>query len=222
MSTQNALFSDGVLAITDGEVTLSNEFDQQMESERQRLADFTDEELAAEIRDHVADATVVDAVVTLCTDDPEIAAELFSLTQFLNDTEEVVRLLPTLWLFREDSVRADGAPESFIPVPADRLPPLLEIYSPALVYVWLDESERCDLAKQDLETVFEAQQQVMPFAVYGPAYKEFLKEEYHLSAGPAILFTRDGEVEARLYGAHGPATIEAELERHRGSATSHD
>ena len=216
MSTQNALFSGGVLTLTDGEVTLTEEFDQKVASERNRIADYSPAELEAEVRDRVADATVVDPVVNLCTDDPRIAAELFTLTEFVDDTAAVIRLLPPLWLFHEDAVRTDGAPESFIPVPATRLPSLLSIYSPALVYVWLDDSEKCDLAKADLEAVFETQQEVMPFAVYGPAYKEFLEEEYDLSAGPAILFTRDGAVEARLYGAHGPATIEAELDRHRG------
>lgn len=126
-----------------------------------------------------------------------------------------LQVLPTLRLFRDDDVRADGAPEQFVPVPATQLPQLLRIYSPALVYAWLDDSERCDLAKRDLEAVFEEPQGVMPFAVYGPAYRDFLEREYSVTAGPAMLFTRDGEVEARLYGAHGAATIETELERHR-------
>ena len=125
-------------------------------------------------------------------------------------------LLPPLRLFRSDDVRDDEAPTAFVPVPATHLPQLLEVYSPAIVYVWLDDSESSDLAKRDLEAVFdEPRMDVMPFAVCGPAYKEILDQEYDLSAGPAILFTRDGEVESRLYGTHGPATIEAELDRHR-------
>lgn len=216
MVSGNPLFDTGVLTTTGEEVTLSDQFEEIVESYLGTFTGYTTAKFAAEIRSRVDDSAVVEPLAALGSDDPRTVAELCALTEFLETSDEAIQLLAPLWLFRPGDVRTDGAPDPFIPVSAPELPQLLRIYSPALVYVWLDDSERCDLAKRDLEAVFEEPQNVMPFAVYGPAYKEFLEREYDLSAGPAILFTRDGEVEARLYGAHGAATIEAELARHRG------
>lgn len=215
MSSERALFDADVLAVAGEDVRLSEEFEEAVQEYLKALDDDVDG-IAADIRSHVTDGTIVEPLAALGAEDPRTVAELRALFDRLDDPEAAVRLLPPLRLFRTDDVRSDGAPASFVPVPATHLPQLLEVYSPAIVYVWLDDSESSDLAKRDLETVFdEPRTDVMPFAVYGPAYKEVLDREYNLSAGPAILFTRDGEVESRLYGAHGPATIEAELDRHR-------
>lgn len=215
MSSERALFDADVLAVTGEDVRLSEGFEEAVQEYLTALDDDVDR-IAADIRGHVTDGAIVEPLAALGAEDPRTVAELRALSDRLDDPEAAVRLLPPLRLFRSDDVRSDGAPDSFVPVPATHLPQLLEVYSPAVVYVWLDDSESSDLAKRDLETVFdEPRTDVMPFAVYGPAYKEVLDREYDLSAGPAILFTRDGEVESRLYGAHGPATIEAELERHR-------
>lgn len=215
MSSERALFDTDVLRVTGEDVTLSEEFEEKVQEYLTVFENDVDQ-IAAEIRGHVTDEAAVEPLATLGSEDPRTVAELRALSDRLDDPEAAVRLLPPLRLFRSDGVRTDGVPESFVPVPADHLPHLLEVYSPAIVYVWLDDSESSDLAKRDLETVFdEPPADVMPFAVYGPAHKEVLEREYDLSAGPAILYTRDGEVESRLYGAHGPATIEAELDRHR-------
>ncbi|RAW46044.1 hypothetical protein DQW50_06125 [Halorubrum sp. 48-1-W] len=220
MSADNPLFASGVLTTEERSVTLSEGFEEAVETYLSRFEGHTSEEFAAEIEAAVDDDVAVEPLAALGEEDPRTIAELCVLAERLGADDaktdgNPVQLLPSLRLFRDDDVRSDGAPESFVPVAATQLPQLLRIYSPALVYVWLDDSEKCDLAKRDLETVFEEPQDVMPFAVYGPAYKEFLDREYSLTAGPAVLFTRDGAVEARIYGAHGPGTIETELERHR-------
>lgn len=215
MSSERALFDAGVLTVTGEDVTLSEEFEKAVQGYLTDV-DADVDQIAAEIRGHVTDGAVVEPLAALGAEDPRTVAELRALSDRLDDPEAAVRLLPPLRLFRSDGVRTDGVPASFVPVPATHLPQLLAVYSPAIVYVWLDDSESSDLAKRDLEAVFdEPWTDVMPFAVYGPAHKDVLDREYDLSAGPAILFTRDGEVESRLYGAHGPATIEAELDRHR-------
>ena len=236
MSSDNPLFASGVLTTAEDEVTLSDEFEADVRAYLTTFEECSTETLTAEIKTAVDDDAVVEPLATLGNNDPRTIAELRALADRLGSDDgtsgtdggmsgtnggplgadgDPLQLLPSLRLFRADEVRTDGVPESFVPVPATQLPQLLRIYSPALVYVWLDDSESCDLAKRDLEEVFAEPQNVMPFAVYGPAYKEFLDREYSVTAGPAVLFTRDGTVEARLYGAHGAATIEAELERHR-------
>lgn len=217
MASEHVLFEAGVLGHDGGEVALNDEFARTVETHKTTFEGCSATELEAEIRDDEFNEAIIEPLAALGESDPQSVAELWALTEYLENAEDALQLLPSLRLFRSGDIRSDGAPESFIPVPGTHLPYLLEIYSPALVYVWLADSESCELAKRDLEEVFEEQQNVMPFAVYGPEYKQFLEQEYDLSAGPAILFTRNGTVEARLYGAHGPATIEAELRRHRGS-----
>ncbi|MFC5278387.1 hypothetical protein ACFPM1_06375 [Halorubrum rubrum] len=220
MSADNPLLASGVLTAEGGSVTLSEEFEEAVEEYLSRFDGHTEAEFADAIEERVGDEVAVEPFAALGEKDPRTVAELCALADRLGADDakangNPVQLLPSLRLFRDDDVRTDGVPRSFVPVPATQLPELLRIYSPALVYAWLDDSESCDLAKRDLEAVFEEPQEVMPFAVYGPDYREFLEREYSLTAGPAVLFTRDGEVEARLYGAHGPGTIETELERHR-------
>ena len=215
MVSTDALFADDVLHAADGEVSLSEGFAAAVERYRAEFEGRDADELAVEIRGRVDDDAVVEPLAALGAEDPRTVAELCALSEWVETDGEWLRLLPPLRLFRQDDVRTDGAPESFVPVPATHLPQLTRVYSPALVYAWLDDDESCDLAKRDLESVFETPQGVMPFAVFGPNYREFLATEYDLTAGPALLFMRDGTVEARLYGAHGPGTVETELARHR-------
>lgn len=216
MSLGNSLFDAGVLTTVDGEVTLTERFEESVESHLAAFEGRSTDELATELRGRVDNEVAVDALAALGDDEPRMIAELCALSDCLepDDDTDWLRLLPPLRLFRSDVSRPDGVPESFVPVPATLLPQLTRVYSPTLVYVWLEDSEKCDLAKRDLETVFEEPQGVMPFAVFGPAHREFLDREYDLTAGPALLFMRDGVVEARLYGAHGPGTVQTELERH--------
>jgi len=218
MSTSNALFEADVLTVVGEEATTTESFDAAAEEYLAEFEGASAEALAPAIRRRVDDERVVEPLAELGQKDPRTVAELCALAERLAEdrSDDWLRLLAPLRLFRSDDVRTDGVPESFVPVPATHLPELTRIYSPSLVYAWLDDSESCELARRDLETVFEEPQGVMPFATYGPAYREFLEREYGLTAGPAVLFVRDGEVEARLYGAHGPDTIATELERHRG------
>lgn len=211
------LFDASVLTTVGGETTTTEEFE---EAVGDYVAEFDGREaddIAPELRDRIDDEAVTERLAALGAEDPRTAAELCALSDRLEPTadDDWLQLLPPLRLFRDDGVRTEGAPEPFVPVPATHLPELTRVYSPSVVYVWLDDSESCELARRDLEEVFEEPQGVMPFAVYGPAYREFLEREYDLTAGPALLFVTDGTVEARLYGAHGPTTVETELERHR-------
>lgn len=215
MSTSNALFAANVLTVADGATKTTEEFEDAVREYGAGFEGCDADDLAPAVRRRVDDDVAVEQFAALGAEDPRTVAELCALADRIGPAadDEWLQLLPPLRLFRDD-VRTEGVPAPFVPVPATHLPHLTRVYSPSVVYAWLDDSESCELARRDLEEVFEEPRGVMPFAVYGPAYKEFLDREYDLTAGPALLFVRDGTVEARLYGAHGPATVEAELERH--------
>jgi hypothetical protein len=216
MPSNNALFDVGVLTVVDEAATTTEEFEDAVGEYVAEFEDCDADDLIPAVRSRVDDEAAVEQLAALGAEDPRTVAELCALSDRVEPVadDEWLQLLPPLRLFRDD-VRTEGAPEPFVPVPATHLPQLTRVYSPAVVYAWLDDSRSCELARRDLEGIFEEPRGVMPFAVYGPEYKEFLDREYGLTAGPALLFMRDGRVEARLYGAHGPATVEAELERHR-------
>lgn len=207
------LFDTGVLTTQRRNVTTTDGFESEIEAYAEEIAALSFEDRANRIRDRVGREGVIEPFAELGADDPRTLAELFALHDRLEPTEsdDWLSLLPVLRLFRPKEMPTDGVPESFIPVPATHLPHLTRIYSPAVVYVWLDDCPPCDTVKEDLESIFEKPRGAMPFAVYGPTDQEFLGEEYDVTAGPALLFVRDGGIDSRLYGAQPEQTVESEL-----------
>lgn len=209
------LFDTDVLTTANGTVTTTESFETDVAGYAEEIAALSFEDLTERVRDRVGRAGVVEPLAELGADDPRTLAELFALHDRVGSSEsdEWLSLLPALRLFRSEATPTDGVPESFIPVSAAHVPQFTRIYSPAVVYVWLDDCPPCDTVKEDLESIFEESRGVMPFAVYGPDDKEFLREEYEVTAGPALLFMRDGEVDCRLYGAQPKGTVESELSK---------
>lgn len=211
------LFSNRVLEERDGSVSLSDSFESSVAEYRVTIDDLPTEELSGVIRERVDERTAVEALVRLDEKDPRVVAELLALDDHLGTPSDAdwLALLPVLRLFRSEAVPTDGVPDPFIPVPGDQLPEFSRLYSRLFVYIWLDDCDPCDALKPRLESIFDRPREVMPFAVYGPEYKQTLARDYDVTAGPAMLFLRDGTVDTRLYGAHGESTIEAELEKLR-------
>lgn len=209
------LFETDVLAVVDDGVSLTDSFEVAVDDYETRFAEAPHDDLARAVEERIDDPAVTDAFVELGAVDPRTVAELCALSDRLevSTDDEWLPLLPVLRLFRPDGVRTDGAPAQAIPVPAAHLPFLTAIYSPALAYVWLDDCPPCESLKQRLEATFETPRGVSLFAVYGPDDREFLAQEYHVTAGPALLFMREGSIDARLYGDQGEQVLEIELER---------
>lgn len=215
-TTENErLFEHGVLTVQEDGVSLVDTFETAVDDYVTRFADSPRDEIADAVGERVDDRPLVDAFVELGKIDPRTVAELCALSDRLDPStdDEWLPLLPALRLFRPDTVREDGAPAQAIPVPADHLPFLTKIHSPALTYVWLDDCPPCDSLKTRLESIFEQPSGVSLFAVFGPDDSAFLAREYRVTGGPALLFMRQGTVETRLYGDHEDRLIRAELER---------
>jgi thiol-disulfide isomerase/thioredoxin len=209
------LFDAGILTARNGTVTTAGEFESAVEEYVPEIADRSYESLTDRIADRVDRPDVAKTFAELGADEPRILAELFALHDRLDPaaSNDWLTLLPVLRLFEPRGMPTDGVPESFVPVSAEHVPQFTRIYSPAIVYIWLDDCPPCETVKADLESIFAEPQGVMPFAVYGPDHKTFLREKYSVTAGPALLFVRDGGVDARLYGAQPKETVESELEK---------
>ncbi|WP_129113634.1 thioredoxin family protein [Halegenticoccus tardaugens] len=224
-STANeVLFTAGVLTTRRGEVTTTDRFESTVDKYTDDVTGLSTKELVSFIQKHVRRERLIGPFVDLCSKDQRTIAELCALQDHLESTgnngvvsDTSVLLLPVLRLFRSITSPLDDVPQPFIPVPASHIPHLTRVYSPVVVYIWLDDCPPCDILKTDLESIFENSREVMPFAVYGPDHQDVLADEFEVTAGPALLFMRDGAVDSRLYGAQDSGAIEAELGKLRES-----
>lgn len=209
-----SLFASGVLTGGEGDVSLSTQFETSVSDYESTVSTLPGDELSRLVRDRLQDGMDVDPFVELGEKDPRTLAELCALSDRLETPPtDWLTLLPVLRLFRTETPSMDGVPEPFIPVSGDLLSPLASIYSRLLVYVWLDDCPPCDALKDRLESIFDGPRGVLLFAVYGPANREVLEGTYGVTAGPALLFMRDGGVDSRLYGDHMESVIENEVDR---------
>jgi thiol-disulfide isomerase/thioredoxin len=171
---------------------------------------------------------VVTAVVAELTgrDDPDLLAPARENPRFLAiylalgartdfsvaERRRVVAVLDSV-VGRSDAPRDDGAPEPFLPVRGGRLPLLLAMYPRAVVYAWREDCPPCDAMREVLAAQLTTDDRgIGLFAVYGPDFAPLLSERYDVEVAPTTLFVVDGVVDARLVGAHEPATVGAELD----------
>lgn len=222
-STSELLFTTGVLTLQNGGITTTDQFESTVEKYSRETRGLLPEELSDIINNRIQEELLVEPFLNLESEDHRSIAELCALYDHLDPAGTAMKspvdswlsLLPILYLFRDTETLLEGVPESFIPIPAPHIPHLTVIYSPAIVYIWLDECPPCDKTKTDLESIFTGTHEVMPFAVYGPNHQDFLISEYEVTAGPVLLFMRNGTVETRLYGNQGCRAIKAELAKCR-------
>lgn len=213
-ASTDLLFSSGVLTERGDDVTLSTRFESSIDEYEAEIPALSREELSRLIRERVGSDANVEPLIEIGGEDPRTIAELCALSDRLDTAPaDWLQLLPVLRLFRTDDAPTEGVPEPFVPVPGEIVPHLAAIYSRLLVYVWLDDCPPCDALADRLESIFERPRGVLLFAVYGPAYRDVLEREYDVTAGPVLLFMRDGAVDSRLYGDHAESVIETEVDR---------
>lgn len=211
--TSESLFSAGVLRTRGEDVTTTERFEAAVETYAAEVSTLPSGELASLLGERLEREAVVGPFAELGAEDPRTVAELFALQDGLESSsdDDCLALLPVLWLFRHVETSTEGVPEPFVPVPATYLPHLTRIYSPSLVYVWLDDCPPCEAVKADLESIFEEPRELLPFAVYGPDHREFLAETYDVTAGPVLLFMLGERVDVRLHGAQPERAVRSEL-----------
>jgi len=113
---------------------------------------------------------------------------------------------------------AEGAPSSFTPLYAAQLEYLTKIYPRAIVYIWRNNCDPCEVMQAEFDELFKTHPDDLGlFAVFGPEDAETLAEEYDAVAAPTTLFLINGDVDCRLLGAHHRTAIEAEIDKLRNS-----
>jgi thiol-disulfide isomerase/thioredoxin len=172
------------------------------------------EGLRDELEARFDDPEAIDALAALGEEDLQFLAQYCALAEWVESLshDDLVRTVAVLAQFQEPPPRAEGAPDSFLPVRGEQLLTLLQLTRRAVVYVWQEDCEPCDLTRETFEEQLDIPADIGLFAVYGPDWAELLYEEFDVAGAPTTLFVLDGQVDSRLNGPHYPESYKGELE----------
>jgi len=178
------------------------------------LSTADDDEIASALADlgaeHVTDpadrderARTLATLRALADCDPDLAAETR------------VQLLPVLERFESDPPRDDGVPDSFTPVTGPQLVTMLRSSRRAIVYVWKDDCDPCDVMREEFDDMFpEPPEDIALLAVCGPEAMDAMAE-FDVVGAPTTLFVSNGSVDIRLQGAQYRDLLDTEVENLR-------
>ena len=155
--------------------------------------------------------------------DPELLARLEILAKNLSELRfrDLLGILLVLDTLTYPPTKTDGAPKSFVSLPGDRLDKFLPFVSYGVVYVWQDDCDPCDVMVDEFGNLSaEERKDALFLAVYGPEWAEHLANKYDVAGAPTTLFIVDGNVDARLTGAHPAELLATELETVQERASS--
>lgn len=216
-----------VLVAEEGDTfSLSERFADEREAARRRYESAEGAERAGLLADALGIESVP-AALERVLDSPAVLADYETVAAFLPRLEHAGRVgvLNVLGTLRRGSPPDEGAPSAFLSVHGDRLPALVRLQRAAVVYVWREDCDPCDLVRGDFDELFEDRPpaDLMLYAVYGPDWAEELYEAFEVAGAPTTLFVKDGEVDARFLGAHTRSALENEvsiLREHAGNPSA--
>lgn len=213
-----SLSESGIVEVSrEDDIALTDEFRQAVSNTRERVARLPKAELVEKF-DTGLEAPAMDVLFDLATDHPDfIACFLETATRVEGLTvEEYVKVTAMVQQLGGPFPPSNGTPDGFFQVTGEQLEPLLQLNEKAVVYVWRDDCDPCDLVREDLEAVLEdAPSDVALLSVYGPDCTEHLYEEYAIVGAPTVLFMMQGHVDARLQRARPRVVYEAEIQNLR-------
>lgn len=208
------LFSQDVLTEDwDGRIRLTKSFIDSVD-EHQDEVERSKQERRSLVDDIVADEVSVQRVLSLACKHDSFLGYLLALSSNTENSVdgEWLQTAAILSQLAQPRPRSEGSPRAFFPILGDWLDIFMDLFPNAIVYVWREDCDPCDVMKEKFDEIFgEPPDDLALFAIYGPDYARFLEEEYDITGGPATLFMLDGEVDVRLYGAQYRAVIDNEI-----------
>jgi hypothetical protein len=217
-TTINRLKEEGVITSDgNGGLRLTNELRQRIDREKTRVSTFEKDEAIDELSAVTSDTSRAERLFEACEHDDGVLAEYLALGRFdmLSKTDRL-RGLILLNSLRGQPLRDEGAPEAFVPTDGNRLPLLLQMCECAIVYIWMEDCDPCDLMKKELNHIFEESPgEFGLFAVHGPSAEEVLRDRYQVDYAPVTLYFHRGEIDVRLQGAPTSRAIENEVDNLR-------
>lgn len=214
MVTIEDLLAADVLTGTGGGngVRISDRFIDAVETAEETLVDA--DSLRERIDTTVEDGEARRSLHSLVADDPDFVVTYLTVDRFIEaEPEEVLRATIVLAQLERGPPPDAGSPEAFMPVHADRLETVLHFFPKAVVYIWREDCDPCDLVREDFDEMFEEPPEDLGLlSVYGPADPDVLERAFGVPGGPTVLFVQRNRVLSRLYGAHHPATLQGEID----------
>lgn len=146
-------------------------------------------------------------------EDDRLSAVASAIDEFIDlDDGQNARILPTLVSIHHPPERSEGAPDGFLPLRGEFLRPIVTAFPAAIVYVWRDDCDPCDVMSARLGDVADsAPEGLLLISVYGPSNARRLYEEFRVRGAPTTLFVKRGDVDSRLLGSKPASTLETEL-----------
>lgn len=209
-----SLSENGIIDVTGGDgIVLTDEFRQAVSNTRERVARLPRSDLAEEFDTGLGEPEM-GPIFDLATDYPDFVAYFLETTTRVEGLtlEEYVKTTATVQQLDGALPPSDGTPDGFFQVAGQQLEPLLQLNEKAVVYIWREDCDPCDLVREDLEAVLEdTPGDIALLSVYGPDCAKHLHEAYGVVGAPTVLFVRQGDVDARLRRARPRVVYEAEI-----------
>lgn len=207
------LVDRGILAESGDGFELHDRFSNRVAENVAFVEESDDAAVRSEVEACVEPSSHVREYITAPYRDPTVIAEYLSLCE-MDDLTAAERALVFTVLddLKNSPVESDGAPDAFLPVRGDRLPFLVQFYTRAIVYVWMEDCTPCELLREDFDTIFPSPpDDIQLMAVYGPTNSNLLFDLYQVDGAPITLFFFEGDVDVRLRKAPPQSVIATEV-----------
>jgi thiol-disulfide isomerase/thioredoxin len=210
----DALVDTEVLVeLEESEFDLSETFSDKWAAFAEQLRDIDESERADLLADELEEP--LPPALERVLDNPDLLADYGTVTTLAPELSHTnrLRVLNVLGQFHHGLPPNEGAPEAFLSVHGPRLPGLVRLQRAAIVYVWREDCDPCDIVRGDFDEMFDETppEDIMLYAVYGPNWAEELDKAFDVQGAPTTLFVLDGEIKTRLLGAHTTTTYENEI-----------
>jgi thiol-disulfide isomerase/thioredoxin len=214
VKTLNDLVTADVITEADdrASIRLTTTFRENLKTEQKAISTPDDEvftNVAREITDDEDDAQ------SLVEDHTDLIASFRALSSFNIDLPPAERILIVVILSQLDRgfAPSSGTPTYFLPVYGDQLEFLFQGCKRAIIYVWRNDCDPCDVMKEEFEMIFaNPPDDLVLIGVYGPESAALLEQKYNVVGGPTTLFVFNGQINARLQGSHHRKVIENEIQ----------
>lgn len=195
---------------------ITNEFRTAVNKSKEWLQSADEAEIRDEIQSRGFEHTAATSLEELVEPDVSFVANFLTLHAQLNN-DQVDEFIPICLLLQQIDTTPPpdgGAPSMFLPIHGNQLHTVISLADNAIVYIWLDDCDPCDIMQAEYEELFDnTSNEIGLFSIYGPDWSELLQSEFDIVGGPVSLFVKNGQIDTRLYGAHRQSKLEKEIEK---------
>ena len=221
----NQLIKQDVLETTGNEKLRQTEsFRMAVERNRQTLMDAETNERSILVANMSDCPLLADILNAANVSDAEFIARYTTIYQRTSGftPTQIMTLTVVVGQVERGLPRTKGAPIAFLSVEGQDLIRLARAQDRAIIYAWRHDCEPCETVRSDLDNLFgdDPPGDLLLLAVYGPGCARILDQEFDVKGAPTLLFTLDGQVDARIVGAPSIQALKSEVQALRERTTS--